>query len=353
MPIFAAEDLRTMTGAVFEAAGFPTDKARLIARLMVESNLVGHDSHGVRHIPIYVSRVRDGLIRPEAEPRIVEETATTAVVDGEGTLGHVAATFGLELAIEKARQNRISAVAVHNEEHVGRVGGYPEMAARAGMVGITLCNGQGRGVSIAPFGGTDRRLGANPFTAAFPNPDGDPILLDMSTSAVAVNKVRQAKDRQAALPEGAILGPDGLPSTDPDDFLKNGGAVLPLGGLLYGHKGFGLAVIIDMFCGILGGSGTARHQDDAKLNNGTFHIVLDPGAFIQSEQYANEVKAYTEYLHASRTLPGDPAVKLPGEFEEQNRKSRSANGVSVEEPVWRNICETLARLNVPPPEPIG
>jgi uncharacterized oxidoreductase len=353
MPIFAAEDLRTMTGDVFEAAGFPIDKARLIARLMVEANLVGHDSHGVRHIPIYVSRIRDGLIRPEAEPRIVDETPTTAVVDGEGTLGHIAATFGLELAVEKARQNRISAVAVHNEEHVGRVGGYPEMAARAGMVGITLCNGQGRGISIAPFGGTDRRMGANPFTAAFPNPAGDPILLDISTSAVAVNKVRQAKDRQAALPEGAILGPDGRPSTDPDDFLKNGGSVLPLGGLLYGHKGFGLAVIIDMFCGILGGSGTARHQHESQLNNGTFHIVLDPGAFVDSRQYADELKAYADYLHASPTLPGNPPVKLPGEFEEQNRKTRAANGITVEEPVWQIIVETLERLNVPVPAPIG
>lgn len=353
MPVFAAEDLRTMTARAFEAAGFAAEKAQLIARLMVESNLVGHDSHGVRHIPIYVSRIRDGLIRPDAEPRIVEETPTTAVVDGQGTLGHVAATFGLELAIQKARQNRISAVAVHNEEHVGRVGGYPEMAARAGMVGITLCNAQGRGVSIAPFGGTDRRMGANPFTAAFPNPGGDPILLDMSTSALAINKVRQAKDRETALPEGAILGPDGRPSTDPDDFLKHGGAALPLGGLLYGHKGFGLAVIIDMFCGILGGSGTARHQHDAELNNGTFHIVLDPGAFVSSERYAEEVKAYADYLHGSPTLPGNPPIRLPGEFEEQNRKSRAAGGIAVEDPVWLNIVDTLDRLNVPAPAPIA
>lgn len=353
MPVFAAEDLRVMTASAFEAAGFSAEKAQLIARLMVESNLVGHDSHGVRHIPVYVSRIRDGLIKPEAEPRVVEESPTTAVVDGGGTLGHVAATFGLELAVEKARQNRIAAVAVRNEEHVGRVGGYPEMAARAGMVGITLCNGQGRGVQIAPFGGIDRRLGANPFTAAFPNPNGDPVLLDISTSAVAVNKVRQAKDRLAALPDGALLDSDGRPSTDPDDFLQGDGAVLPLGGLLYGHKGFGLAVIIDLFCGILGGSGTARHRDDDTLNNGTFHIVIDPRAFVQTQRYADELKAYADYIHASRTLPGDPAVQLPGEFEEQNRKARAENGISVEEPVWQQIVATLERLNVPPPAPIG
>lgn len=353
MPVFEADDLRTMTGQAFEAAGFSTEKAGLIARLMVESNLVGHDSHGVRHIPIYVSRVRDGLINPDAEPRVTAETATTAVVDGGGTLGHVASTFGLKLAIEKAQENRIGAVAVHNEEHVGRVGGYPEMAANAGMVGITLCNAQGRGISIAPHGGTDRRMGANPFTAAFPNPDGEPILLDMSTSAVAINKVRQAKDRQAELPDGAILAPDGQPSTDPDDFIKHGGAALPLGGLLYGHKGFGLAVIIDLFCGLLGGSGTALHQHETRLNNGTFHIVIDPASFIAPDAYAKQLAAYADYIHASPTLPGNPPVQLPGEFESANRKERSKNGISVEGPVWQNIVETLERLNVPAPQPIA
>ncbi len=353
MPIFAADDLRAMTGQVFEAAGFSTEKANLIARLMVESNLVGHDSHGVRHIPIYVSRIRDGLISPDAEPRIVTETPTTALVDGGGTLGHVAATFGLELAIQKARQHQVGAVAVHNEEHVGRVGGYPEMAARAGMVGITLCNAQGRGISIAPHGGTSRRMGANPFTAAFPNPKGDPILLDMSTSAVAINKVRQAKDRQTSLPDGAILNPKGESSTDPDDFLKQGGAALPLGGLLYGHKGFGLAVIIDLFCGLLGGSGTALHQHETRLNNGTFHIVIDPESFISSEAYAEQLAAYTDYIHASPTLPKRPSVQLPGEFEADNRARRTADGIAVEDPVWRNIVETLGRLNVPAPQPIG
>ena len=353
MARFGADDLRDMCHATFVAAGFASDRARQIAHLVVEANLVGHDSHGVRHIPIYVSRVRDGLIVPEGEPEIVSETPTTAILDGKRTLGHIAAARGLELAIEKARKASIGAVAVRNQEHVGRVGAYPEMAANAGFVGITFCNGQGRGISIAAHGGLEARMGANPFTAAFPNPDGDPILLDISTSALAINKIRQAKDRGVALPEGAIVDAAGEPSTDPDDFLKRGGAALPLGGLLYGHKGFGLAVIVDLFCGLLGGSGTARHHDDVKLNNGTFHIVIDPRAFIDDAAYAAEIRTYTDYLHASTPLPGSDGVRLPGEFERDNRAERSANGIEIEDAVWHNIVATLERLNVPAPEPLA
>lgn len=353
MARYGADDLREMCHAAFVAAGFTPDKAGTIAGLMVEANLVGHDSHGVRHIPVYVGRVRDGLISPDGEPAIVSETPTTATLDGQGTLGHIAATRGLELAIEKARASAIGAVAVRNQEHVGRVGAYPEMAARAGFVGITFCNGQGRGISIAPFGGLEARMGANPFTAAFPHPEGDPILLDISTSALAINKIRQAKDRGVALPEGAIIDANGAPSTDPDDFLKRGGAALPLGGLLYGHKGFGLAVIVDLFCGMLGGSGTARHHHDTELNNGTFHIVIDPRAFIDEAAYAAEIQSYTEYLHASTPLPGSKGVRLPGEFERDNRAERSVHGVEIEDAVWNKIVETLERLNVPAPKPLA
>lgn len=352
MPRFHAEDLRTMCKSVFEAAGFSGDNAAIIARLMVEANLVGHDTHGVRHIPVYVSRIRDGLIEPGAVIRTISETATTATLDGQGTLGHVAATRGLELAIEKAHAHGVGAVAVRNQEHVGRVGAYPELAAQAGFVGITFCNAQGRGISIAPHGGLGRRMGANPFAAAFPNPAGDPILLDISTSAIAINKVRQAQDRGARLPEGAMLDADGEPSTDPEDFLKDGGAVLPLGGLLYGHKGFGLAVIIDLFSGVLGGSGTARIHHDTRLNNGTFHIVLDPDCFVDPDRYRTEIEAYADYLHASPTRSGRERVRLPGEFEQDNRRLRSADGIEIEHAVWNNILETLVRLNVPPPRPV-
>lgn len=353
MPRYDADSLRAMSTAVFAATGFAPEEARLIGRLMVEANLVGHDTHGVRHIPVYVERIREGHIVPGAEVEVVDETPTTAVLDGHRTLGHVAATRGMERAMDKAREARIAAVAVRNQEHVGRVGAYPEMAARAGLVALTFCNAQGRGIQIAPFGGIERRIGANPIAVAFPRPGDDPVLLDISTSAVAINKIRQASDRGVEMPEGAILDPDGRPSRDPADFLERGGAALPLGGLNYGHKGFGLAVIVDLFAGVLGGSGTAINCHETHLDNGTFHIVLDPGAFIESARYGEEVSALAEYLCASRPLPGTGQVMLPGDFEARNRRHRSAHGIEVDAVVWERIAATLAELGVPQPAPLA
>ncbi len=352
MPRFAAAALRAMSAATFESVGFSPDDAAVIARLMVEANLVGHDSHGVRHIPVYVERVRSGLIVPDATLTVAQETAATAVLEGGNILGHVAATRGMEMAMEKARDGHIAAVAVRHQEHVGRVGAYPEMAAQAGLVGLTFCNGQGRGVQIAPFGGVSRRMGANPIAAAFPNPGGHPVLLDVSTSQVAVNKVRQARDREALLPEGTLISPSGEPSSDPETFLRDGGAVLPLGGMLFGHKGFGLAVMIDLFAGLLGGSGTAINHHPERLNNGTFHIAIDPRAFIAEAEYADALSRFASYLHDSPVADGDPAVQMPGDFEAANRAERQADGIPVDEAVWERIGATLAELGVATPEPL-
>lgn len=352
MPRFSDDSLRRMCAEAFEAAGFARADAETVGRLMVESNLVGHDSHGVRHIPAYVGRVRDGLVDPAGRVTVVSQTPTTAIVDGGRSLGHLAAARGMALAVEKARGVRIAAVAVRNNEHVGRVGGYPEIAAAAGFVGITFCNAQGRGISIAPHGGIERRIGANPIAAAFPNPDGDPILLDMSTSQIAINKIRQARDHDTPLPTGAVLDEDGAPTTDPGAFLDRAGVTLPLGGLAFGHKGFGLAVVVDLLCGVLGGSGSAAYGDSAATNNGTFHIAIDPCAFLERETYEAELRKLAAYLRASRTLPGVDRVRLPGDFEADNRAERAARGIPIDDAVWANICDTLTRLNVPAPAPL-
>ena len=352
MPRFSAESLRRMCADTFEAVGFARTDSERIGHLMVESNLVGHDTHGVRHIPAYVGRVRDGLIDPAARPAVVAETPATAIVDGGRTLGHLAAGHGMALAVEKARASRVAAVAVRNNEHVGRVGAYPEMAAEAGFVGLTFCNAQGRGISIAAHGGVERRMGANPVAAGFPNPDGDPVLLDMSTSQIAMNKVRQARDRGAALPEGAMLDEDGAPSVDPAAFLDRAGAALPLGGLAFGHKGFGLAVVVDLLCGVLGGSGSAVHDHGARIDNGTFHIAIDPEAFVAREVYDAELRKLAAHLRASRPLPGVDRVRMPGDIEAGHRADRAANGVPVDDVVWANILRTLGGLNVPVPEPL-
>ena len=348
MPNFAAADLTAMSAAFFHAAGFPQAEADQIAKLLVEANLTGHDTHGVRHLPAYLKRIREGEIVPGARVTVIRETPTTALLDGHTNLGHVAATRAVEIGIEKARAMMVSAVAIRNLEHVGRVGAYPEMAAREGLVNLTFVNAQGRGIQVAPFGGIERRMGTNPFAAAFPNPDGDPILMDMATCAIAANKIRQAADRGHDLAPGVILDGEGRPSVDPAVFLGGAGMLLPVGGP-QGHKGFSLGVMVDLFSGILAGSGTAVVQHPTLLNNGTFLITLDPRAFIEEADYNRHLGELAQYLRASKTPPGAMPVMMPGEFEEINRKRRREEGIPIDEPVWDTSCGALRELGVDEP----
>lgn len=348
MPRFKPETLRTALALAFEALGFGADDAALIARLLVLSNLCGHDTHGARLLPRYVQWVADGHIVPGAPVTVVQETPTTAVLDGHFTLGFVAATRAVELAMDKARTHHVSAVGVRNLSHVGRAGAYPEMAAAAGLVCLAFVNAQGWGRLAAPFGGITRRVGTNPIAAAFPNPDGDPILLDFATSAVAANKIRLAAERGVETGRGWMIDERGAPSTDPADFLEQAGSILPLGGD-QGHKGFGLAVLVDLLGGILAGAGTAA-ADTHTLNNGTFYVVIDPAAFLPADDLARQVRGLADYLHQSPTRPGAPPVELPGEYEARHRHAREREGIPIDAGSWGAVESALADLGVAVPQ---
>jgi uncharacterized oxidoreductase len=356
MPTFRAEQLRTLVQSCLETVSVPPDEAALTARLMVEANLTGHDTHGVRQTPRYVGLVEQGVIRAGAPVEVVRETPTTAVLDAHDNLGYVGATRATELAIAKCRQMKLSAVGVRNLDHVGRVGAYPEQIAAAGLIGLVTVNGQGRGVLVTPFGGLAPRLGTNPLGAGFPNPQGPPILLDFATSAVAANKVRQAQSRGLPAGEGWLVRPDGSPTTDPREFTErpadDGRALLlPLGGG-QGHKGYALGVMVDLLSGVLAGAGTAMTQP-RDLNNGTFVLCIDPEVFLSRPEYDAQVGAYVNYLRATPTAPGAPPVQVPGEYEARHRAARSEGGIELEPPVWAEVAACAQRLGVALPEALA
>ncbi len=351
MPRFTADQLREVISACLIKVAVPDDEAALTARLMVEANLTGHDTHGARQLPRYVNRIQEGVIVPGAPVETVRETPVTAVLDAHYNLGFVGATRATELAIEKCRQSSLSAVGVRNLNHVGRIGAYPEMIAAAGLVGIVTVNAQAHGILVAPFGGLEKRIGTNPFGAAFPNPDGPPILLDFATSAVAANKIRQAHSRGRKAGEGWMQRNDGSPTSDPTDFLEGLAMLLPLGGP-QGHKGYALAVMVDLLSGVLAGSGTAVSKE-GDLNNGTFVICIDPEAFVERARYDREVAALSAHLRETPTAPGADPVMLPGEYEANHRNQRLAHGIEVEPPVWEDIAACVQGLGVPVPEAVG
>src|SRR5437870_665909 len=223
MPVFAPDRLRQVGRAVFQAIGSPASVATRVADALVDANLAGHDSHGVIRIPQYVDSVRGGEVVPDAEPKLLRETTVSALVDGGWGFGQVTAERATREAVRRASEHGLAAVGAVRCNHIGRVGEYPEMAAREGLVAFVSAGGfGGRGGRAAPFGRGEGLLGTNPLSFGFPNPDGLAMLVDLATTSVAAGKIQVARAKGTPLPPGSILDREGNPSTDAEDFYRGG-----------------------------------------------------------------------------------------------------------------------------------
>jgi len=343
MPTFNGEQLEQIGRRILTAAGVAEDDAAIVAAELREANLVGHDSHGVMRLMQYVQAMDDGHADAKGAFEVVVDKPGFAVIDGHFHFGQVTATKALELGFAGARRQGSFTVMIRNCNHVGRVGSYTEKAARNGFAALMTVNAPGPG-GVAVFGGIDRKLGTNPISLAAPNGDS-PLVLDMTTSITAEGKVRVALQKGERLPEGLIIDAEGRPSTDPTDLYGPPmGAILPLGGAM-GFKGFGLSVMIDVFAGMLSGSGVCR-DDLPRGANGVWLHLLDVSQFLPAEEYNALMAKYIESIKSSRKQPGVEEILLPGEIEQRRRAEREANGVVIPEETWRQLQALAARFDI-------
>jgi hypothetical protein len=228
----AAARLTELVSAIMRRAGCGEQEADTVARRLVDSNLVGHDSHGVLRVGKYLEWMREGWLLANQTPTIAFESEAIAIVDGNRGFGQVVGEFAGRLGIAKAGRIGIALVGLRNCGHLGRVGDWAELAAEAGQVSLHFLNTSGA-QRVAPFGGSDRRLSTNPITIGVPIAGGDPIIVDMTTSMAAEGKLMVALNRGESVPEGWIIDKHGRPTTRPQDFY-DGGALLTVGA----HKGF-------------------------------------------------------------------------------------------------------------------
>jgi len=346
MPNFTQEQLQKITADIFQAGGVPSDEAAIIAELLVASNLAGHDSHGVLRIPQYIGLIASGLIQPGAPIEIQRQSASHALINGNWGFGHVVAQKAMSLAIEKAKSTTISAISVYNCNHIGRIGSYPMMAAEAGMVGITMVNAGGTALYVTPFGGRDGRLATNPIAIATPTREGQPILLDITSSVVAQGKIRVALNRGESIPIGWLMNSEGEPTSNPQDLMASPpGALLPLGGIV-GHKGYALALMIDILGGALSGAGCSG-SGNTRLQNGVLMIVLDIANFTPLDDFYDHVDGLVAHVKASPTAPGFEEILTPGEIEARQTELRLREGIPIDDETWRQIQETAAEVGIP------
>jgi uncharacterized oxidoreductase len=345
MPTYSPSKLREVARRVFVAVGCPEPVARRVGDALVDANLVGHDSHGVIRIPQYVAAVRDGEVVPAAEPKVIRETASSALVDGQWGFGQVTAERATRLAVEKAKAQGIAAAGAVKCNHIGRLGEYSEMAAADGVVAFVTTGGfGGRGSRGAPFGGREGLLGTNPLSFGFPGESGTAMLVDFATTAVAAGKIQVARAKGTPLPPGAILDKDGNPTTNAEDFYQ-GGVMLPFGG----HKGYALQLVVELLGRVLTGA-----DDYAEGNRGgpvyghagALVVAIDADIFRDQAGYAREVEATLAKVRAVPPAPGFDRVMIPGEPEWQTRERRERDGCYVEDATVEAIRETGAELGL-------
>jgi hydroxycarboxylate dehydrogenase B len=325
-----AARLVELTASIMRGGGCGAGEAGTVARRLVDSNLAGHDSHGVLRVPKYLEWVRAGWLKPNQSPTLAFESDTIAIVDGNRGFGQVIGEYATRLGIDKAKATGIAMVGLRNCGHLGRLGDWAEMAAEAGQVSLHFLNTSGA-QRVAPYGGSDRRLSTNPLAIAVPCAGGDPAILDITTSTVAEGKLMVALNRREQLPEGWIVDKHGKPTTEPKEFY-DGGALLTIGA----HKGSGLSILVDLLAGAVT-TGRSSDPEDAVLRNNMLSIFIAPAVYDRDGSVAREAARLVEFVKASPPSVAGRPVLAPGDVERATRKDRLANGVPLDETTWSDL----------------
>ena len=346
MPTFTKEKIINICTSIIEAAGVSHQNANLIADLLAEANITGHDSHGIIRIPQYLAAIEDNDILTNANVDILRETPLTAIVDGNWGFGQITMNRAVEIGLEKASKNGLAAITVRNANHIGRLGSYVDHIARQRMVGLLFVNAIGTpAYRMAPWGGTEPRLVTDPLAFGIPSPYVDPIVIDMTTTVVAEGKVRIKRNRGEKAPDGWLLNSEGKPTNDPNVLYGLPlGSILPLGGTTAGHKGYGLNIAIELLAGILSGAGSIGK--DERLSNGALLIIIGIEQFLPIEEFYQESEIFIKHVKSSPVAEGFDEILLPGEIESKVKRERTKEGIFVEDETWDQILEWGLKLGV-------
>ena len=351
------ETIHRQISEVLRAWGMPADVVRTAADVMTDTDLAGIDSHGISMLMLYEEALGLEQLNPAPVPRVVRESSVTALVDGDAGLGHVAAVFGMELAITKAAATGVGIVCVRNSTHFGAAGYYAAMASRRGLLGMVTCTT--RGNPVLPTRSAVPVLGTNPIAFAAPTHRNTPFLLDMSTSTVAQNKVKVFEFQGRPLPPGWVLDEHGAPVTDSAlamDLVtvRYTGGITALGGTaeMSSHKGYGLSVMVQILSATLaGGSFTPlrkRTQGRGDADEiGHFLMALDPKAFRDEGEFERDLDDVIDVLHAATPANANEPVLVAGEPEAMSRAERTRDGIPVPAALVDKIRAICDRAGAP------
>ncbi|MDP9043544.1 MAG: Ldh family oxidoreductase [Pseudomonadota bacterium] len=341
----APQKLLDFGTAVYVTAGMSETDARLAADTLVQADLWGHQSHGVMRLAWYHARLKAGVCEPVAKPELVVDAGAIAVVDGHDGMGQVLTAFAAREAIARAKAHGIGAVALRNSNHFGTAMYFTLMAAREGCVGFLSTNAS---PAMAPWGGRKKTVGTNPWSWASPAGSHAPLVLDIANTGVARGKIYLAKQKGLPIPEGWAINAAGAPTTDPSEAID--GIILPMAQ----HKGYAIAVIMDMLSGVLTGSSfgtgvSGPYQTEKRSGAGQLMIALNVAAMQPLEDFNARMDRYIAELKSVPLAQGFDEVVYPGELEARNDARNRAAGIALPAGTLADLKKLSDELKVPLP----
>lgn len=336
---FSPATLRTFFSSAFAAAGVVPAEAAIVADALIEAEERGYASHGVMRLPSFLDLARGGGLQSPARIDVLREAPASFNIDAHDGWGPVVGLRVMQMCVERARQTGVCVASIVHLGHMGRLGYYVEAAVRENLIGICALSGNPASAAMAPWGGREARLSTNPLALGFPYPGGDPVVVDVSSTQAARGKIQLAAAKGEPIPDTWALDGDGYPTTDPKAGLPPAGSLAPLGG----HKGYAIAVAVELLCGGLAGEYPLKSA-------GVFMAAIDASASTSMDEYARAVAGLDELVRSSPLRPGFDEILLPGAGSARRKRAAERDGIHVPAVVWRNVVEAAGRVGVVAPD---
>ncbi|MFX1365873.1 MAG: Ldh family oxidoreductase [Promethearchaeota archaeon] len=348
--------LENFMSAVFEGLGVPNKDAQIIANVLITSDLRGIESHGIQRCKMYYDRIKEGIYNPITKIDIIKEGPTTALLDGNCGMGHVIAYKAMKMAIEKAKEYGLGAIAVRNSTHFGIAGYYSLMAIKEGMIGLVTTNAR---PSIPPTFGSEPMLGTNPLTIGAPTDEDFPFLLDCATSIIQRGKVEVNARIDKPVQQNTVIDDKGEIMTNPneilDKMLKREASLLPLGGKgeeTAGYKGYGYATVVELLSAALQEGTYLRDtlgiivDGQKRLKVGHFFLAININNFIGINSFKNTAGNIMRDLRGSRKIPGNERIYTAGEKEFLAENERRNIGIPLNKSIQKDIIQMQKELGL-------
>ncbi|HLJ91135.1 MAG TPA: Ldh family oxidoreductase [Candidatus Angelobacter sp.] len=330
--------------AAMQACGMKEEDARVTAEVLVNADLWGTFTHGTNSLYRYLRKIRLGGIDPSASPEVLRESPGWAIIDGHAAMGMVTAAKAMRLAIQKAKSTGIAYVGVKNGSHFGAAGCYANMAAESQMIGLAMSNAD---PNMAAPGGTTSVIGNNPLAVAIPTGSEKTIMLDIAMSTAAAGKIHAAKRLGVPIPGDWLVDGDGTPTADYSRWPEVG-SMLPMGG----HKGYGLALMIESLAAVLTGAGVTAQVTSwsrnlrSRTNTGHAFIAIDVGAMMPLDEFKQRVDRMIREIRESPKASWAKRIYLPGEIEWEKRDEALAHGIAFPQDVIETLTQIAKEFNM-------